>query len=57
MHRSLIEAAALDGTTPAAWKAEIEQRLKVYRRQDTWGHGEVAYFLTRAGAAGRSLAN
>ncbi len=38
--------AALDGTTPAARKAEIEQRLKVYCRQDTWAMVRVAYFLT-----------
>jgi hypothetical protein len=38
--------AALDSTTPPERKAEIEQRLKVYCRQDTWAMVRVAYFLT-----------
>jgi predicted RecB family nuclease len=37
--------AALDSTTPAGRKAEIEQRLRIYCRQDTWAMVRVAYFL------------
>jgi hypothetical protein len=38
--------AALDGSMPADRKAEIEQRLRIYCRQDTWAMVRVAYFLT-----------
>lgn len=37
--------AALDSSTPPERKAEIEQRLRVYCRQDTWAMVRVAYFL------------
>jgi hypothetical protein len=37
--------AALDSSTPADRKAEIELRLRAYCRQDTWAMVRVAHFL------------
>ncbi len=41
--------AVLDPATTPERKADLEQKLRVYCRQDTWAMVEVAYFLARAG--------
>jgi hypothetical protein len=40
--------AALDRATSPARKAELEQRLRIYCRRDTWSMVKVAYFLADA---------
>ena len=47
--------AALDPNTTAGRKAELEQRLRIYCRQDTWAMVEVAYFLAEVGNPIRPL--
>jgi CRISPR/Cas system-associated exonuclease Cas4 (RecB family) len=41
--------AALDPNTTAERKADLEAKLRMYCRQDTWAMVEVAYFLARSG--------
>jgi hypothetical protein len=40
--------AALDPHTPAIRKADLEEKLRTYCRQDTWAMVEVAYFLAQS---------
>jgi CRISPR/Cas system-associated exonuclease Cas4 (RecB family) len=41
--------AVLDPATTPARKAELEEKLRTYCRQDTWAMVEVAYFLAQVG--------
>jgi hypothetical protein len=41
--------AALDPLATAKRKADLEQKLRNYCRQDTWAMVELAYFLARTG--------
>ncbi len=39
----------LDPEVTAQRKADLENKLRIYCRHDTWAMVEVAYFLARAG--------
>ncbi len=41
--------AVLEPTTTPERKADLERKLRIYCRQDTWAMVEVAYFLAKAG--------
>jgi len=41
--------AVLDPATTLERKADLERKLRIYCRQDTWAMVEVAYFLARKG--------
>ncbi len=45
--------AALDPSTSAGRKADLEAKLRKYCRQDTWAMVEVAYFLAGTGRPAR----
>lgn len=47
--------AALDPSVTKERKAEIEDSLRRYCRQDTWAMVELAYFLTRRGRPARPI--
>jgi hypothetical protein len=47
-----IEAALNPDTMPAR-KADLERKLRVYCRQDTWAMVEIAHFLAHAGRPAR----
>ena len=41
--------AALNPETTANRKTELDKKLRIYCRQDTWAMVEIAYFLAQAG--------